>query len=86
MSSTTWACLILSPATLHLVSGTTWCHYITRPVAVPDRGAMMLSPGCRSAMLARPCNLPGHTSHRHLMDRLLHAMQTRGAALGNMRA
>jgi hypothetical protein len=86
MSSTAWACLVLSPATLHSVSGTTWCHCITRPVAVPDRGPMVLAPGYRSAMLSWPCNLPSHTSHRHLMDRLLHALQTRGAALGNMQA
>jgi hypothetical protein len=32
-------------------------------------------------VLVRPCNLHAHMSRRHLMDRLLHALQTRGAAL-----
>jgi hypothetical protein len=44
--STAWACLLLSPATLHSVSGTTWCRCVTRPVAVPDRWPMTLVPSC----------------------------------------
>jgi hypothetical protein len=34
MFSTAWTCLVLSLATLHSVSGTVWCHCVTRPVAV----------------------------------------------------
>jgi hypothetical protein len=111
ISSTVWACMILSPATLHLVSGTTWCRCVTRPAAVPDRWPTVLAsgcshiiaacltaltaqscwttqhcgkllwPGCRSAVLARPCNLPTHTSHWYLMDRMLHALQTQEQSL-----
>jgi hypothetical protein len=46
MFSTAWTCLVLSPATLHSVSGTVWCHCVTRPVAVPDRWPTTLAPGC----------------------------------------
>jgi hypothetical protein len=46
MFSTVWACLLLSPATLHLISGTMWCRCITRPVAVPDRWPMTLVLSC----------------------------------------
>jgi hypothetical protein len=86
ISSKAWACLVLSPATLHSVSGTAWCRCITRHVAAPDRWPTVLALGCRSAMLAWSYNLPPHTSHQYLMDHLLYALQTQGAALGNMRA
>jgi hypothetical protein len=46
MSSTTWACWVLSPATLHSVSSTTWCRCITRPVAVDDMWPTALASGC----------------------------------------
>jgi hypothetical protein len=46
MSSTTWAWLVLSPATLHSVSGTAWCRCITRHVTVPDRWPTVLVQGC----------------------------------------
>jgi hypothetical protein len=62
MSSTAWACLVLSPATLHSVSGTTWCHCITRPVVVLDRWPTVLAPGCSrtvasylTALLTQSC-------------------------------
>jgi hypothetical protein len=45
MSSTAWACRVLSPATLHSISGTTRCRRVTRPVAVPDRWPKVLTPG-----------------------------------------
>jgi hypothetical protein len=37
MSLTVWACLILSPATLHSISDMVWCRCVTRTVAVPGR-------------------------------------------------
>jgi hypothetical protein len=46
MSSTAWACWVLSPATLHSVSGTMRCRCITRHVAVANRWPMTLAPGC----------------------------------------
>jgi hypothetical protein len=46
MSSTACVCLILSLGTLYLVSGTTWCRCITRPVAVADRWPTTLTPDC----------------------------------------
>jgi hypothetical protein len=46
MSSMSRAYLVLSSATLHSVSGTTWCQCITRLVAVPDRWTTVLAPGC----------------------------------------
>jgi hypothetical protein len=44
MSSIAWACRILSPATLHSVSGTTRCRCVTRPVAVADRWPRVVEP------------------------------------------
>jgi hypothetical protein len=46
MSPTVWACLILLPATLHSVSGMTWCRCVTSPVAVHDRWPTTLASGC----------------------------------------
>jgi hypothetical protein len=46
MSSMLRAYLVLSSATLHSVSGTTWWQCITRLVAVPDRWPTVLVPGC----------------------------------------
>jgi hypothetical protein len=46
MSSTVWAYRILSPATLHSISGMVRCCHVTRPVAVPDRWLTTLAPGC----------------------------------------
>jgi hypothetical protein len=46
MSSTAWACRILSPATLHSVIGTVLCRCVTRPVAVANRWPPALTPGC----------------------------------------
>ena len=86
ISSKVWACQVLSPATLHSVSGMAWCCCITRHIAVPDKWPKVLAPGYRSAVLAWSYNLPAHTSRRYLMDHLLYALQTRGAAHGNMRA
>jgi hypothetical protein len=62
MYSTAWACLILSPATLHSVSSTVWCRCVTRTIAVPDRWPMALAPGysrhvatCLTALPAQSC-------------------------------
>jgi hypothetical protein len=52
MSSTVWACLVSSPTTLHSVSGMTWCHCVTRPVAMPDRCPTMLELGCSHTVAA----------------------------------
>jgi hypothetical protein len=46
MSSTAWACQVLSPATLHSVIGTVLCRCITRPIAVNDRWPTALMSGC----------------------------------------
>jgi hypothetical protein len=46
MSSTAWACRVLSPVTLHSVIRTVLYHCVTRPVAVADRWPMALAPGC----------------------------------------
>jgi hypothetical protein len=61
ISSTAWACLVLSPATLHSVSGTTWCRYITRPVAVPDRWSTTLAPGCSRTVAVCLIALPAQS-------------------------
>jgi hypothetical protein len=37
ISSTVWACMVLSLVTLHSFSGTAWCCCVTRPVVVSDR-------------------------------------------------
>jgi hypothetical protein len=52
MSSTGWACLVLSPATLHSVSHTVWCRCITSPVVVPDRWPTTLVSGCNRTVAA----------------------------------
>jgi hypothetical protein len=54
MSSTTWACRVLSPATLHSIIGTVLCCCVTRPVAVADRWPTVLAPGC-SCTEAQSC-------------------------------
>jgi hypothetical protein len=54
MSSTVWACRVLSPATLHSISGTARCCCVTRPVAVADRWPTVLTPGC-SRTVAQSC-------------------------------
>jgi hypothetical protein len=43
MSLTVCACLVLSLVTLHSVSGTVWCRYVTRSVVVSDRWPMTLA-------------------------------------------
>jgi hypothetical protein len=67
MSSTAWACRVLSPATLHSVSGTVWCRCVTRPVAVADWWLMTLALGCNRTVarvveslgtVANHCDLP----------------------------
>jgi hypothetical protein len=58
MSSTVWACLVLMPATLYLVSGTTWCRCITRTIAVPDRWPTVLASGCSRTVAAYLTALP----------------------------
>jgi hypothetical protein len=45
MYSMVWACLVLSPANLHSISGTAWCCCITRPIVVPDRWPTALALG-----------------------------------------
>jgi hypothetical protein len=54
MSSTAWACRVLSPAILHMVIGTMLCRCVTRPVAVADRCPMALTLGC-SRPIAQSC-------------------------------
>jgi hypothetical protein len=61
MSSTMWARLVLSPTTLHSVSGTVWCYCITRPVVVPDRWPMVLAPGCSHTVAACLTALPAQS-------------------------
>jgi hypothetical protein len=61
MSSTAWACLVLSPATLHSISGTTWCRCVTRPVAVPDRWPMALAPDCSHTVATCLTALPAQS-------------------------
>jgi hypothetical protein len=61
MSSTAWACMVLSPATLHSVSGTAWCRCVTRPVAVPDRWPTTLAPGCSLTVAACLTALPAQS-------------------------
>jgi hypothetical protein len=63
MSSTACACLVLSSATLHSVSGTVQCHCITRPVAVPNRcpTALALAPGCSGTIATCLTALPGQS-------------------------
>jgi hypothetical protein len=51
MFLTVWACLVLLPATLHSVSGMTWCRCVTRTVAVPDRWSMALALYCSRTVL-----------------------------------
>jgi hypothetical protein len=67
MSSTAWACRVLSPATLHSVCGTARCHCITRPVAVADKWPTTLVPSysCTVPRVIEPlstvanhCDLP----------------------------
>jgi hypothetical protein len=58
MSLTAWACLVLSPATLHSVSGTTWCRCVTRLVTVPDRWPTVLELGCSRTVAACLTALP----------------------------
>jgi hypothetical protein len=58
MSSTAWACLVLSPATLHSVNGKAWCRCITRPVAVPCKWPMALAPGYSHTVAACLTALP----------------------------
>jgi hypothetical protein len=48
MSSTTWACQVLSHATLHSVIGTVLCRCVTRPLVGADRWPTSLTPGCSS--------------------------------------
>jgi hypothetical protein len=48
MSSTAWACQILSPATLHSVFDTVLCRCVTRLVVVADMWPTSLTPGCSS--------------------------------------
>jgi hypothetical protein len=62
MFSTMWTCLVLSPATLHSVSGTVWCRCVTRHVAVPDMWPTALAPGysrtvvaCLTVLSAQSC-------------------------------
>jgi hypothetical protein len=52
MSSTPWACLVLSHVTLHSVSGTSWCRYVTSPVAVSDMWPTALAPDCNRTVAA----------------------------------
>jgi hypothetical protein len=61
MSSMVWACLVLSPTTLHLVSGTAWCRCVTRPVAMPDRWPTALSPGCNHTVATCMTALPAQS-------------------------
>jgi hypothetical protein len=62
MSSMVWTCLVLSPITLHSVSGTSWSRCVTRPIAVPDRWPTVLALGysrtvatCQTALPAQSC-------------------------------
>jgi hypothetical protein len=61
MSSTAWACLVLSPITLHSVSGTAWCRCVTRPVTVPDMWPTVLAPGCSCTVVACLTTLPAQS-------------------------
>jgi hypothetical protein len=54
MSSTAWACWVLSRATLYSAIGMELCRCVTRPVAVADRWPMALAPGC-SCPVAQSC-------------------------------
>jgi hypothetical protein len=54
MSSTVWACRVLSPSTMHSVVSTVLCHCVTRPVAVTDRWPKALTQGC-SRPVAQSC-------------------------------
>jgi hypothetical protein len=54
ISSTAWACQVLSPATQHSAISTVLCHCVTRPVAVADRWPTTLTPGC-SHPVAQSC-------------------------------
>jgi hypothetical protein len=54
MSSTAWAYRVLSPATLHLVLGTTLCRCVTRLVALADMWPTAPAPGC-SRIVAQSC-------------------------------
>jgi hypothetical protein len=61
MSPTVWACLILSPATLHSVSDTAWCRCITSPVAVHERWPTALAPGCSCTVATCLITLPAQS-------------------------
>jgi hypothetical protein len=54
MSSTAWAHRVMSPTTLHSIIATVLCHCVTRPIAVADRWATALAPGC-SHTIAQSC-------------------------------
>jgi hypothetical protein len=64
MSSTAWSCLVLSPATLHSVSGTAgmaWCRCVTRPVVVHDRWPTTLTSDCSCTIAACLTVLPAQS-------------------------
>jgi hypothetical protein len=61
MSSTAWACRVLSPATLHSVSGMARCHRVTRPIAVADRWPTMLASGCSCTVATSLTALPAQS-------------------------
>jgi hypothetical protein len=61
MPSTVWTCLVLSPVTLHSVSGMVWCRCVTRPVAVSDRWPMVLASGCSHTVAACLTVLPAQS-------------------------
>jgi hypothetical protein len=61
MSSTAWACLVLSPATLHSVSGTARCRCVTRLIAVPDRWPTALALDCSCTIATCLTALPAQS-------------------------
>jgi hypothetical protein len=61
ISSTAWACLVLSSVTLHSVSGTAWCRCVTRPIAVPDRWPTVMAPGYSRTVATRLITLPAQS-------------------------
>jgi hypothetical protein len=61
MSSTAWACLVLLPATLRLVSGVAQCYCITRSIAVPDKWSTALTPCCSRTVATRLTALPAQS-------------------------